>query len=212
MNIKEWEARCVLPIFSTGDNMFELQGNLKFVNVDIDYVKKLHTACSEVYYMPNEYENKPCIGILVSQGGYKYVLPMTSAKSKHKKWKNSDRDRMLVYEMVDVNELSSKDIWVKVDDTNVVKHIMSAIDIKKMIPVTDEVISIVNINHNDNDTDIENKYKDLLNKEYSFCLKIIDDLIKKASRIYEKQMRIGKVEMFACDFKALEQVADAESK
>ena len=51
MNIKEWEARCVLPIFSTGDNMFELQGNLKFVNVDIDYVKKLHTACSEVYIL-----------------------------------------------------------------------------------------------------------------------------------------------------------------
>ena len=77
---------------------------------------------------------------------------------------------------------------------------MSAIDIKKMIPVTDQVISIVNINHNDSDTDIETKYKDLLNKEYSFCLKIINDLIKKASRIYEKQMRTGKVEMFSCDF------------
>lgn len=50
--------------------MFELQGKLKFVNVNIEYVKKLHSACSEVYYMPDEYENKPCIGILVSQGGY----------------------------------------------------------------------------------------------------------------------------------------------
>lgn len=201
----------MLPIFCTGDNMFELQGKLKFVNVNIEYVKKLHSACSEVYYMPDEYENKPCIGILVSQGGYKYVLPMTSAKPKHKKWKNSDRDRMLIYEMVDVNELSSKDVWVKVDNTDTVKHIMSAIDIKKMIPVVDEVISVVNINRDQNATDDENKYKDLLNKEYSFCLKIIDNLIKKASRVYERQMLTGKVEMFACDFKALEQVADAEN-
>lgn len=46
--------------------------------------------------MPDEYENNPCIGILVSQGVYKYVLPMTSAKPKHKKWKNSDRDRMIL--------------------------------------------------------------------------------------------------------------------
>ncbi len=60
----------MLPIFCTRDSMFELQGKLKFVNVNIEYVKKLHSACSEVYYMPDEYENKPCIGILVSQGGY----------------------------------------------------------------------------------------------------------------------------------------------
>ena len=173
--------------------MFELQGNLQFVHVDIDYVKALHDVCSEVYYMPEEYENKPCIGILVSKGGYKYVLSMTSAKIKHKSWKNVDSDRMLVYEMVDYHVLSGNDIWVKSDDTDIVKHILAAIDIKKMIPVKDDVISRVDINYSDNDNPDEKKYKDLLNKEYAFCLKIIDDIVIKASRIYEKQMETGKV-------------------
>lgn len=67
--------------------MFTLQEKLQFVHVDIEYVKALYEACSEVYYMPDEYENKPCIGILLSDGGHKYVLPLTSAKVKHKKWK-----------------------------------------------------------------------------------------------------------------------------
>lgn len=189
--------------------MFKLQNKLKFVHVDIDYIKALHDVCSEVYYLPDEYENKPCIGILVSEGEHKYVLPLTSAKAKHKTWKNIDRDRILIYEMVDKGVLSKRDIWVKVDETDVVKHIMSAVDIKKMIPVNDDVISFVDINYSDVDSETEKKYKDLLNKEYRFCINIIDDVITKASRLYDKQMKTGKVQMFACDFTALEKVADS---
>jgi len=192
--------------------MFKLQEKLQFVHVDIDYVKTLYEACSEVYYMPDEYENKPCIGILLSDGGHKYVLPLTSAKEKHKKWKNVDQDRMLIYEMVGKNVLSAKDIWVKVDDTDIVKHIMSALDIKKMIPVTDNVISVVDINDSDKDSEDDKKYKDLLNKEYGFCVKIIDDIILKASKLYEKQLKTGKVQMFACDFLRLEKVSDSYEK
>lgn len=46
-----------------------------------------------------------------------------------------------------------------------------------MITVVDGVYSRVNINQDDTDTDDVKKYKDLLNKEYSFCLKIIDEVI-----------------------------------
>jgi hypothetical protein len=44
-----------------------------------------------------------------------------------------------------------------------------------------------------------------------FCVKITKDILLKASRIYDKQMRTGKVQMFACDFAKLE-VAMAEWK
>lgn len=37
--------------------MFTLQGKLQFVHVDIEYLKTLHEACSEVYYMQDEYDN-----------------------------------------------------------------------------------------------------------------------------------------------------------
>lgn len=122
--------------------MFILEGKLTFINIEQSYLKKLHDACSEVYYKPSGYENKPYIGILINKNDIKYVILLSSAKEKHKTWKN-----------------------VK-------------------------------------------KYKDLLNKEYSFCLKVIDEVIGRANKLYDKQMATGKVVKFCCDFKALEEVAD----
>lgn len=122
--------------------MFILEGKLTFINIEQSYLKKLHDACSEVYYKPSGYENKPYIGILINKNDRKYVIPLSSAKEKHKTGKN-----------------------VK-------------------------------------------KYKDLLNKEYSFCLKVIDEVIGRANKLYDKQMATGKVVKFCCDFKALEEVAD----
>ena len=122
--------------------MFILEGKLTFINIEQSYLKKLHDACTEVYYKPSGYENKPYIGILINKNDRKYVIPLSSAKEKHKTWKN-----------------------VK-------------------------------------------KYKDLLNKEYSFCLKVIDEVIGRANKLYDKQMATGKVVKFCCDFKALEEVAD----
>lgn len=122
--------------------MFILEGKLTFINIEQSYLQKLHDACSEVYYKPSGYENKPYIGILINKNDRKYVIPLSSAKEKHKTWKN-----------------------VK-------------------------------------------KYKDLLNKEYSFCLKVIDEVIGRANKLYDKQMATGKVVKFCCDFKALEEVAD----
>ena len=122
--------------------MFILEGKLTFINIEQSYLKKLHDACSEVYYKPSGYENKPYIGILINKNDRKYVIPLSSAKEKHKTWKN-----------------------VK-------------------------------------------KYKDLLNKEYSFCLKVIDEVLGRANKLYDKQMATGKVVKFCCDFKALEEVAD----
>lgn len=122
--------------------MFILEGKLTFINIEQSYLKKLHDACSEVYYKPSGYEDKPYIGILINKNDRKYVIPLSSAKEKHKTWKN-----------------------VK-------------------------------------------KYKDLLNKEYSFCLKVIDEVIGRANKLYDKQMATGKVVKFCCDFKALEEVAD----
>ena len=68
--------------------MFILEGKLTFINIEQSYLKKLHDACSEVYYKPSGYENKPYIGILINKNDRKYVIPLSSAKEKHKTWKN----------------------------------------------------------------------------------------------------------------------------
>lgn len=187
--------------------MFTLQGKLTFINIDQNYLKKLHNACSEVYYKSDQYENKPYIGILINADSRKYVIPLSSAKEKHKMWKNVDRDRYLIYEMAKKSNMGKNDIWVE-ETQDRVKHILSVIDVKKMIPVIEGTYKRVNINADQDDTEEMKKYKDLLNKEYAFCLKIIDEIVEKADKIYDKQMKTGKVIKFCCDFRALEEVAE----
>lgn len=189
--------------------MFTLDGKLTFINIDQSYLKKLHDVCSEVYYRADAYENKPYIGILINKLDTKYVIPLSSAKEKHKTWKNIDKDCFLIYEIAKKSCMGQNDIWVATDmDNDNVKHILSVLDIKKMIPIFDGVYSRVNINYDINDSSEIKKYKDLLNKEYTFCLKIISDVINRANKLYDKQMETGKVVKFCCDFKALEAAAD----
>lgn len=179
---------------------------MTFINIDQNYLKKLHDACSEVYYKQSGYENKPYIGILINKSNRKYVIPLSSAKEKYKTWKNVNKECYLLYEMAKKSSMGQGDIWVAAGEDDV-KHIFSVMDIKKMIPIVDGVYSRVNINPDDTDTDEVKKYKDLLNKEYSFCLKVIDKVIRKANKLYDKQMSTGKVVKFCFDFKVLEKVA-----
>ena len=138
--------------------MFILEGKLTFINIEQSYLKKLHDACSEVYYKPSGYENKPYIGILINKNDIKYVIPLSSAKEKHKTWKNVDKECYLVYEMAKKSSMAQGDIWVAAEEDDV-KHILSVMDIKKMIPIVDGVYSRVNINPEDTDIGKKDKTK-----------------------------------------------------
>ena len=184
--------------------MFSLRKNLKFITIDQDYLKYLHGCCPEVYYKPTGYERKPYIGILVQENNIEYVIPLSSAKDKHRTWKNVDADRFLIFENCEEAERGSKGIYVENAD-GTFKHILSVMDLKKMIPIRAGLYSEVDLNPAEDDSAAEKKYKVLLNIEYSFCLKIIDSAIKKASRLYEKQIRTKKVIKFCCDFRLLEE-------
>ena len=62
-----------------------------FYTVNPDYLEYLNQIDSEVYYNPS-YRNsiKPFVGI----ENYNYFIPISSAKEKHKRWKNvSDEQR-----------------------------------------------------------------------------------------------------------------------
>lgn len=188
--------------------MFSLVGNMKFITLDQNYIKELHNACSEVYYKSSNYDDKPYFGILLTANGRTYAIPLSSAKNKHKTWRNINQECYLVYEYAEKSKMSENSIWTETNDPNVVKHILSIIDIKKMIPVKEDTYSVVNLNKTPFDTLSEIKYKDLLNKEYSFCLKNIDSIIAKASKLYANQIATGKVKKFCCDFKLLESVCE----
>ena len=137
--------------------MFSLKNNLKFITINQDYLKHLHSFCGEVYYKPTGYETKPYIGILVQEKNIEYVIPLSSAKEKHKTWKNVDVDRFLIFENCDKPESGSKDIYVQNSDGSF-KHILSVMDLKKMIPIKQGLYTEVNLNPAANDTKADKKY------------------------------------------------------
>ena len=54
--------------------------------------------------------------------------------------------------------MGENSIWTETDDPHIVKHILSIIDIKKMIPVKEGTYSVVNLNQSPFDTLEEIKF------------------------------------------------------
>lgn len=184
--------------------MFSLKGKLTFININQDYLKYLHDFCPEVYYKPSGYARKPYIGILVQESGIEYVIPLSSAKEKHKTWKNIETDRFLIYENCGKSSVSARAICKENGDGSV-KHILSVIDLKKMLPIKDGLYTKVDLTARPDDTVDTRNYKNLMNKEFAFCVKILPQIIQKANKLYEKQMATKKVIKFCCDFRLLEE-------
>lgn len=69
-----------------------------------------------------------------------------------------------------------------------------------MVPVPDgcyKKIIFDNLNYK--------RYKDLFLKEYAFCLSIKTKLLKKVTKLYQKQKETGKIRKANCNFSKLEQ-------
>ena len=184
--------------------MFSLKDKLTFVNIDQDYLKYLHENCTEVFYKPIGYDNKPYIGILINEEENKYVIPLSSAKAKHKFWNNVEADRFLIYEISNKKPLSKNAVF-KENPDGTVKQIFSVIDLKKMIPIKEGLYARVDLTANPQDSVETRNYKNLMNKEFSFCLKILPLIIQKANKLYDEQISTGKIAKFCCDFRLLEE-------
>ena len=63
---------------------------VQFVYIDVDYLEYLHEIESEIFFDRNdpEYKRKPHLGILLNNDGREYVIPLTSAKDKHRTWED----------------------------------------------------------------------------------------------------------------------------
>ncbi|MBQ4439300.1 type III toxin-antitoxin system ToxN/AbiQ family toxin [bacterium] len=184
--------------------MFSLKDKLTFVNIDQDYLKYLHENCSEVFYKPIGYDNKPYIGILINEDENKYVIPLSSAKEKHKFRNDVEADRFLIYEISNKKPLSKNAVF-KENPDGTVKQIFSVIDLKKMLPIKEGLYTRVDLTTNPQDSVETRNYKNLMNKEFAFCLKILPLIIQKANELYDKQISTGKILKFCCDFRLLEE-------
>ncbi len=183
---------------------------LYLYRVDINYIKYLYNIDKEIYYNPYDenYDKKPYLGIIVSNNGYKYFIPLTSAKEKHKNFKNSSDNHIMIYENLLLEECMTVDIsdWITKTITKegivYVKHILSILDIKKMIPVPDGVFFKENVDEISN-----SGRKRLLIKEHEFLSPLQDSILNKASKIYANQINSGKIFPHYCNFSLLEKAA-----
>lgn len=198
---------CPPTFFEKEDTEMEVTfQNFGFYHVNTDYLRYLHGIDSEVQFSETKnYAAKPFLGIMVMMGGRHYVIPLTSAKPKHTRMSYSDAGHYLIYEQIPKEELGDKDIFKPISDTEV-RKLISMLEIKKMIPVKPELFDRVEFGEIP-----DKRYVDLLEKEYRFCQKIQDGILKKAKRLYEDQKRTGFVRRMCCDYSKLEAACDAYS-
>lgn len=171
---------------------------MKFYTIDIDYIKYLYSFDTEVYFnrKRHDYENKPYVGIILYNNEIPYFIPLTSAKKKHLKLKNTGLDYMLIYEIITKEEIHDNDI-IKNLDNGTIKKLLSVIDLKKVIPVAKGCYHEIDIrNHKD---------RDLLAKEYAFCKKKKNTIFHKVINIINWQKKNQIVKFAYCHFELLEE-------
>lgn len=177
--------------------------NLGLYNIDTDYLRYLNSIEPEVQFTEEkDYAQKPFLGVIVTIDTYSYFIPLTSGKPKHAKWKNVGAAHYLVYEQVKKTELRKKDIYKSISETDALK-IYAALDLKKMIPVRRELYTRIDFSALSDE-----KYADLLEKEYRFCQKQQDGILSKVTQIYTQQKESGKVFPMYCNFAKLEEACD----
>ena len=196
---------------------------VRFVYVDTDYLKYLHSVDSEVFYEANSsYHLKPHLGILLEQNGKKYVIPLTSAKEKHRKWADVSASWYRIYEIVDITKdpVRKNDILVPIRNQTILQsldplsqshyrqRILSVLDMRKMFPVSDNLYHEIDFKIAPSLSLPEKQRIFLMLKEYDFLLHRIDAIEIKVNKIYNKQILQGKVLKYHCNFKNLESALD----
>lgn len=200
-------------------------GEFKFIYISLDYLRKMHEVDSEVFFVDNTaYEKKPHLGILVTEGKWKYVIPLTSAKQKHALWEDVTSTNYRIYEIINTKKtvIDKYDVIVDIKNREILdgklkacdnkefykQRILSILEIKKMFPIIDGEFTYAELDVIDGLEKEEQQRRILMQKEYRFCVGIRDDIEKKAEKIYNKQTNSGKVLKFHCNFKKLEVAAE----
>lgn len=197
---------------------------VQFVYIDIDYLRLMHNTDSEIFFDENDenYKYKPHLGILLNHDNREYVIPLTSAKPKHENWADVSGGWYRIYEIIDITttQIKEKDVIVEIKNQDILKNIpnderknykqriLSILDIRKMFPVKKGVYTEVKFEITSAAKNEDNQKMALMLKEYYFIDKIIENIEKKANKIYTKQITKNKVLKYHCNYMKLEQAAD----
>ena len=197
---------------------------VQFVYIDVDYMEYLNGIDSEIFFNKEDenYRLKPHLGILLNNDGMKYVIPLTSAKEKHKKWADVSGEWYRIYEIIDITTtpVRKNDIIVDIKNQDLLKNIpletrknykqriLSVLDIRKMFPVKKGVYTKIKFEISSRASIADNQRMALMLKEYNFICNIKEKIEEKAEKIYVKQQKKNKILKYHCNYKKLEQASD----
>lgn len=108
-------------------------------------------------------------------------------------------------------EIKNQDILKKVDkdkQKDYRQRILSVLDLRKMFPVDECVYKKVKFDISSGMPRSDNQRTFLMIKEYNFLTQIADEIEKKATKIYDKQIIKNKVLKYHCDYRKLEKAFD----
>lgn len=173
--------------------------NYGFYKINTHYLEYLYHKDSQVFYEDRkEYGRKPYLGMVIGINNMKYCIPLTSAKPRHLHWSDEPKHNIVIYEIVDHSELKRNDIYKRIDNDKF-KKLLAVLEIRKMIPVDEQVCTYIDFNKENNTA-----YKELLQKEYNFLKPLRKIILKNAKDIYNNQKKTGVVKPCFCTFAILE--------
>ena len=164
---------------------------LNLYHIDMKYIRDLAKADDRVMSVSPQIgkEKRPFVGIVILCESKKYCIPLTSPKPKHLTMKN-DKD------------------FTRMFDKN--GKMIGCLNFNNMIPVSDSVLSPVNMKLHPEMREHERKYVSLLNDQLDWCNENQEAFIRKAEKLYrlitENPDKLPLLTKRCCDFIRLETV------
>ena len=169
---------------------------LDLFNVNMKYIRDLHRADDRVSSVSPQIgkDNRVYIGIIVVCKNHQYIIPLSHAKKKHKKMRDS----------ADFDKVFDKK-----------GRLVAVLNYNLMIPVTKRQLSKVDLKIYDNDLPETKAYKNLCINEIEYCRNRSRIIHDKANALYdmvcdEESTYKGKDRCL--DFKKLENVCARYNK
>ena len=167
--------------------------NLRFYKVDMKYIRNLAAVDRKVMSVSPQTnkDTRPFLGIIVICDDKQYCIPLTSPKDKH-------------------IEMRNREDFSRMFDTN--GKLIGALNFNNMIPVTNDVISPLNIVINDKDSYAEKGRKKILNVQLDWCNTNKEIIVRKANKLYhlvvDTPNKMRNLTRRCCNFTKLEAVLE----
>lgn len=134
--------------------------NFSFYQASADFCDFLRKSDSCVPYTMDRKSTRPFVGILLEVQGYKYYAPLTSPKPKHLRMKN------------------------QIDFMKINGGTWGSINFNNMIPIHNNSLKKIDMQHLPLDTKADTDYKNLLSNQLSWCNSNKLAIINQATKLY----------------------------